>query len=146
MIGQITGGIIAIIIGIIAVIKLLVDAKLVVSALSLTFGVTALIWILKARKSLSKGSSLKELTGHFLATIIFILCFSFWGIAIEMLSLEALYGESIILPQYFFISLAYITFTVAAYKIRGIGEEFGFSTKSKEIAKIIKEKKKKKKK
>ncbi|MBU4501740.1 MAG: hypothetical protein KKA79_04055 [Nanoarchaeota archaeon] len=145
MIGQLIGGVIAIVIGIIAVIKLLVEVKLVVSALSLSFGVTALIWVLRARRSLSKGSSLKALTTHFLATVVFILCFSFWGIAVEMLSLEAMYGESVILPQYLFISLAYITFAGAAYKIRSLGKEFGFNLKSEEIAKILKEKKKKKK-
>jgi len=145
MIGQIISGFIAIIIGIIAIIKLIVDAELVISALSLTFGVTALIWIFKARKSLSKGSSLKELTLHFFFTVIFVLCFSFWGIVVKMLSLENIYGDLVMFPQYLFISFAYITFIAAAYKIRKIGKEFGFSAQSKEIEKIIKTKKRKKK-
>lgn len=146
MIGQIISAFIAIVIGLAAVIKLVADAELIVSALSLTFGVTALMWVFKARKSLSKGSSLKELTFHFLFTVIFVLCFSFWGIAVKMLQLKEFYGDIIAFPQYLFISLAYITFIGAAYKIRKIGKEFGFSTQAKEIEKIIKAKKNKKKK
>ena len=144
MIAQIISGFIAIIIGIIAVVNLIIDAELIISALSLTFGVTAFIWILKARKSLSKESSLKGLTTHFLFMIIFVLCFSLWNIIVKMLSLEAVYGEIIVFPQYLFISFAYITFTAAAYKIRNIGKEFGFGIQSKEIEKIIKENHKKK--
>lgn len=146
MIGQIISGIIAIIVGVAAVIELISDAELAISALSLTFGVTALLWVIKARKSLSKGSSLKDLTLHFLFTVIFILCFSFWGIAVEMLHLKEFYGESIVFPQYLFISFAYITFVGAAYKIRKIGKEFGFSVQAKEIERIIAKNKKKKKK
>ncbi|MBL7100563.1 MAG: hypothetical protein ISS23_01270 [Nanoarchaeota archaeon] len=144
MIGQLIGGLITIIIGIIAVIKLIADAELIVSALSLTFGVTALIWVFKARRSLSKGSSLKELTTHFLLIVIFVLCFSFWNVLIKMLALKDIYGDTIIFLQYLFISFAYIAFVGAAYKIRKIGQEFGFSPQAKNIKKIIKEKKKKK--
>lgn len=144
MIAQIISGIIAIIVGVVAIVKLIIDAELVVSALSLTFGVTALIWIFKARKSLSKGSSLKELTLHFLFTVVFVLCFSFWGIVVKMLQLKEVYGDVIAFPQYLFISLAYITFIGAAYKIRKIGKEFGFSVQAEEIERIIKAKRKKK--
>lgn len=144
MIAQIISGIIAIIVGVVAIVKLIIDAELVVSALSLTFGVTALIWIFKARKSLSKGSSLKELTLHFLFTVVFVLCFSFWGIVVKMLQLKEVYGDVIAFPQYLFISLAYITFIGAAYKIRKIGKEFGFSVQAEEIKRIIKAKRKKK--
>lgn len=146
MIVQMISGLIAIIIGIVAVVKLVVDVETLISALSLTFGVAAFMWIIKARRSLSEGSSLKNLTIHFLFTVIFVLCFSFWGIAVKMLALKDVYGDIIVFPQYLFISFAYITFIGAAYKIRKIGKEFGFSVQAKEIEKIIKEKKKKKKK
>lgn len=144
MIAQIIGGVLTIIIGVITVVRLLVDAEIVIGALSLTFGITALLWIFKARTSLSKGSSLKELTTHFLFTVIFILCFSFWNIAVKILFLESIYGEIVIFIQYLFISFAYITFVGAAYKIRKMGQEFGFNFQVKNIKKIIKEKKKKK--
>lgn len=144
MIAQIISGIVAVIVGVVAIVKLIIDAELVVSALSLTFGVTALIWIFKARKSLSKGSSLKELTLHFLFTVVFVLCFSFWGIVVKMLQLKEVYGDVVAFPQYLFISLAYITFIGAAYKIRKIGKEFGFSAQAEDIERIIKSKRKKK--
>lgn len=145
MIAQIASAFIAIVVGLVAVIKLIADAELLVNALSLTFGVTAIIWVFKARKSLSKGSSLKNLTTHFLFTLIFVLCFSFWSLIVKMLSLELVYGPNIIFVEYFFISLAYITFVGTAYKIRKLGHEFGFSTQSKEIEQLIKKRKKKRK-
>lgn len=143
MIGAIISALAAIIVGIVTVIKLVGDAELLVNALSLTFGVTAIIWVFKARRSLSKGSSLRELTTHFLLVLVFVLCFSFWSLAVKMLSLEALYGNLTVAIEYLFISLAYITIVGTAYRIRKLGHEFGFSVQSKEIAQLIKKNKKK---
>lgn len=123
MTGKIICGTIAILIGIIAVVNLIGDAELVVSAISLTFGIAALIWIVKARESLPRKSSLKGLTVHFLYTTVFVLCFSFWSMGVKMLALKDVYGDIIVFPQYLFISFAYITFIGAAYKIRKIGQE-----------------------
>ncbi|MDI6737432.1 MAG: hypothetical protein QME12_02840 [Nanoarchaeota archaeon] len=134
---------IAIIVGIVAVIQLVGNAELILSTLSLTFGIMALIWIIKARGRLSKGSSLRSLATNFMSTLIFILCFSFWGIAVNMLSLKDIYGDIISFPQYMLLSLAYIAFVGAAYKMMKMGEEFGFNVESKKIERLIKNKKKK---
>jgi len=144
MIGELISALVAIIFGVVAVVKLVGDAELIVNALSLTFGVTAVIWVFKARKSLSKGSSLRNLTTNFLFILIFILCFSFWSLSVKMLGLEQFYGDIVILIGYMFISFAYITIVGTAYKIRKLGHEFGFTTQSKEIEDLIKKKKKKK--
>lgn len=144
MIVQIVSALLAIIIGVVAVVKLIADAELIVNALSLTFGVTAMIWVFKARNSLSKGSSLRTLTTHFLFTLIFVLCFSFWSLADKMLSLNLVYGETVVFIEYLFISLAYIAFVGTAYRIRKLGHEFGFGFQSKEIKQLIEKKKKKK--
>lgn len=141
MIVKIFTTLIAIIIGIILVVMFVLDLALIVNFISLTFGITALIWVVKARRSLSKGSSLKALTTNFLFTIIFVLCFSVWGIIIKAFSIEETYGIFATLPYYLFITFAYITFIGASYKIRIIGKEFGFSSQVKEIKKIIKKKK-----
>ncbi|MDP2907226.1 MAG: hypothetical protein Q8O03_04765 [Nanoarchaeota archaeon] len=145
MIGEMISAFIAIIVGVVTVVKLIGDAELIVNALSLTFGVTAIIWVFKARKSLSKGSSLRSLTTNFLFILIFILCFSFWSLVVKMLGLEQAYGEVVVLVEYMFISFAYITIVGTAYKIRKLGHEFGFTTQSKEIEELINNKKKKKK-
>ncbi len=143
MIIEFVSALIAIIVGLVTVIKLIADAELIVNALSLTFGVTAVIWVFKARHSLSKGSSLRTLTTHFLFTLVFVLCFSFWSLADKMLSLELTYGKNVVFIEYLFISLAYITFVGTAYRIRKLGHEFGFSTQSEEIAQLKKKNKKK---
>ncbi|MFH1065385.1 MAG: hypothetical protein V1734_02660 [Nanoarchaeota archaeon] len=142
MIGELLSALIAIIIGIVAVIQLIGNAELILSALSLTFGIMAIIWIVKARKKLSRGSSIKSLATNFLVTVIFILCFSIWGIVVNMLGLEAVYGDIINFPQYLFISFSYIAFVGTAYKLMKMGEEFGFNIQSKKIEQMIKNKKK----
>lgn len=141
MISEIISSFIAILVGIIALIKLVGDAELIVNALSLTFGIMAIIWVVKARKSLSKGSSLRSLTTNFLFTLIFILCFSFWSLAVNMLSLVEIHGAIILFPQYLFITLAYITFVGTAFRLKKLGQEFGFSIQAKDIVKRIKKKK-----
>lgn len=142
MVIELISSLIAIVIGIVTVVKLVGDAELLVNALSLTFGVTAIIWVFKARKGLSKGSSLRDLTTHFLFTLVFVLGFSFWSLVVKMLMLEKSYGDIVVMIEYLFISLAYITFVGTAYKIRKLGHEFGFNAQSKEIEKLIKKKKK----
>ncbi|MEK6863872.1 MAG: hypothetical protein AABX27_01150 [Nanoarchaeota archaeon] len=140
MIGEILSALIAIIVGIVAVIQLIGNAELILSALSLTFGIMAIIWIVKARIRLSRGSSIRKLATNFLVTVILILCFSIWGIVVNMLGLEAIYGDIINFPQYLFISFSYIAFVGTAYKLMKMGEEFGFNVQSKKIEQLIKNK------
>lgn len=142
MILEALSSMIAIIVGIVAVIKLVGNAELILSTLSLTFGIMALIWVIKARGRLSKGSSLRGLATNFMFTLIFILCFSFWGIGVNMLLLKDVYGDIIAFPQYMLLSFAYIAFVGAAYKMMKMGEEFGFNIESKKIERLIKKKKK----
>lgn len=134
MIGEILSALIAIIVGIVAVIQLIGNAELILSALSLTFGIMAIIWIVKARIRLSRGSSIRKLATNFLVTVILILCFSIWGIVVNMLGLEAIYGDIINFPQYLFISFSYIAFVGTAYKLMKMGEEFGFNVQSKRLS------------
>ena len=140
MIGEILSALIAIIVGIVAVIQLIGNAELILSALSLTFGIMAIIWIVKARIRLSRGSSIRKLATNFLVTVILIICFSIWGIVVNMLGLEAIYGDIINFPQYLFISFSYIAFVGTAYKLMKMGEEFGFNVQSKKIEQLIKNK------
>lgn len=146
MITELVSSFVAIIVAMVALIKIVGNAELIVNALSLTFGVMAVIWVVKARKSLSEGSSLRTLTTHFLFTLIFVLCFSSWNLLVDAMALEEIYGTVIAFPQYLFISLTYITFVGTAYKIRKLGQEFGFSKQSKKISELLKKKEEKDKK
>ncbi|MBU2638013.1 MAG: hypothetical protein KJ955_03505 [Nanoarchaeota archaeon] len=142
MIVEILSYIVAIVFGMIAVIKIAGQAEIVLGALTLSFGITAVIWVIKARKSLSRGSSLRSLTTHFLFTLLFMLAFTVWNLISKIMMINA--GSNVpSAPPYLFISLVYITFVGIAYKIKKLGEEFGFSSQSKEIEKLMKKKKKK---
>ena len=132
--------IIGIMVGLVAIVLILRDVELIVAVLSLTFGIWAMIWILMARNSLSPGSSLREYTTYFLLCLIFVLLGSIWNYLITLLHWTGL----LIYPQYIFISITYIVFVVASYKIFHIGQEFGFKDETRRLQKLILEKSKRK--
>lgn len=133
--------IIAILCGLFAIIKIVREPELVVGLISLTFGIMAIIWVIRARSSLSPQSSLRNYTTHFLLSLVFILLFSIWHMLNKMLLWEQK-NVYLVYPEYFFITIAYIVFVISAYKILYLGKEFGFQAEAKNIARIIKEKKK----
>ena len=137
--------VIAILSGIFAIVRIVKVPELIIGLLSLTFGIMAIIWVLRARAALSPKSSLRSYTSHFLLTLIFILLYSIWNTLGKLLLWEQT-RPYMVYPEYLFITLTYIVFLFSAYKILYLGKEFGFQVESAEIAKIIKEKKKKKKK
>src|SRR3989338_2964379 len=110
--------------------------------MSLTFGVMAVIWTVKARKNLSLGSSLRSFTTIFLYCLIFIITFSVWQSLANIFAWKEVIDVRAMYPTYAFISLAYIFFVLAAYKILMLGKEFGFQVESTNIKKLIKKKKK----
>lgn len=126
--------IVAIVFGILAIIKIVGNPDIIVSLMSLSFGVLAIIWTVIAMTSLSKGSSLRGYVILFLLALIFILLFSIW----HMLVIVYGWKNILIYPEYFFISIAYITFVIASYKVYKLGKEFGFKEKSAEISKSLK--------
>ncbi len=131
---------IGITVGLAAIILLLGDLELIVAVLSLTFGIWAMIWILMARNSLSPGSSLRAYTTYFLSCLVFVLLGSIWNYLITLFQWTGL----LVYPQYIFVSVTYIVFVVASYKIFHIGQEFGFRDETKRLQRIILEKSKRK--
>lgn len=137
---------IAIVIGLTAIIKLVsaIDTELTIGLVSLTFGITAILWTLKARKSLSVGSSLRRYTENFLVCLVFILGYSVWHTLNHLFLWDRTIGESMIYPEYAFITMAYLTFVIASYQILYLGKEFGFEGEAKKIRQVIREKKNRK--
>lgn len=140
--------VIAIVIGLTAIIKLVsaVSIELTVGVISLSFGITAIMWTLRARKHLSPGSSLRKYTTNFFLCLIFLLIFSIWITIGKVVDLEAKFGLGVTYVEYLFITAAYLTFVVAAYQILYLGREFGFEEEAKVIKQVIIEKKQKEKK
>lgn len=129
--------VIAIALGILAVFKIAQNIEVSIGFITISFGILAVIWTFIARQNLSKGSALRDYTTSFLLCLIFILLFSIWHTFEVMLLLEGW----IVMPEYLFITIAYLIFAFASYKIWKIGKEFGFKDEVKEIDRIIKEKK-----
>lgn len=137
-------GTIAILVGLIAIVKIVVIKELVVGILSLTIGIMAIIWTYKARRSLSEGSELRNYTTYFLLCLISILLFSIWDTFISFLQVQSLrISDFFLYPKYIFITIAYLIFLRAAYQILYLSKKFGFSEEAKDIQKLLEVKKKK---
>ena len=110
------------------------NITLFIGLASLSFGITALFFTLKARSILSKGSSLRDYTTSFAFCLFFILIFSIWDNLIELFE----WRNSLVYPKYFFITLAYFVFVYTSYRIFNLGKEFGFSTQAAKIKEALK--------
>lgn len=134
--------VVAILTGLVAIIKLVGNAGLAVGVVSLTFGVMAIIWTFKARSSLSRGSELRRYTTHFMVCLIAILLFSVWDTLLGFfgkISLERFF----LYPKFIFITIAYFVFLKTAYEILYLSKSFGFEGRAAEISQIIKRRKRK---
>ena len=127
--GKIFTAVLAVLFGVYALIQLVPDAELAIGFISLTFGLTAIIWTYRAKMSLSKGTSLRDYTTYFLFSLIFIVLFSTWDILISVFQWEG----SLIYPKYFLITISYLIFAFTGYKILSLGKQFGFQPQVKRM-------------
>lgn len=132
---------VAVLVGLSAILKLVSEFEIAIGLISLTFGVLAIIWVYRAKNSLSEGSSLKEYAALFMYCLILIIAYSSWEILEKLFSLTGYFAY----PKYFLISWAYLMFVFTAYKMLRLSKEFGFGEKGKKIEAIIKSKAAKKK-
>ena len=120
----------------------------VVGVTTVIFGVASLLLISRARNRLSQGS-IRRYMDNFAICLAFIVIFSVWQTARDFfgggidITGHATYKAY---PEYIFIVFAYLAFIVASYRVLKISEEFGFKEDGREIAQLIKERPKKKKK
>lgn len=109
-------------------------AHLVVGLLSLTFGVMALIWAYMAYRVLSPGSSLRNHVGSFSFCLLFLLLYSLYDLVLDALRLQGAW----IYIKYILITLVYLKFVHASFKVYRLGKEFGFTEQSQRIKKALK--------
>tara|TARA_Y100000310_G_scaffold144893_3_gene144234 strand:+ start:47584 stop:48228 length:645 start_codon:yes stop_codon:yes gene_type:complete len=128
--------VIAILVGLGALFKYVQDIELISALVSLTFGVWAIIWTLNARSVLSPGSSMRKYATSFFFCLLFVLIFSIWDAAINLLGLKGM----LVYVRYIIMIFVYTTFVLASYKVYTIGKEFGFSAQSEKIKKVMKKK------
>lgn len=126
--------VVAILAGIAAIIIVLGNAEFIIAFMSLTFGVMAIIWTVMAHGSLSPGSSLRSYTRYFLACLILVLISSLWDSAARIFMI----GGAWRYLDYLFITLAYMVFVAASFKIYTLGREFGFQKEANKIKDVIK--------
>ena len=144
--GKILTALLAVLFGVFALVMFVPSVELVIGFLSLTFGVLGIIWALRAKLSLSKGTMLGDYASYFFFALIFIVLYSFWDTLILLAGWEGI----LLYPKYFLITIAYLIFVFAAYKMLHLGKQFGFKSQVqkmdlKETKKTVKKKVKKKK-
>lgn len=129
--------VLGILLSIFAVFRIIKDFEISVGFLTISFGILAIIWTYIAVENLSPGSSLRTYTLCFLFSLIFIILFS------VMHTLEMIYHweSSIVILKYVFITISYLIFVYASYRIWKIGKEFGFKDEAFKIRKRIEVKK-----
>ena len=127
--GKLLTALLAVLFGVFALIMFVPVIELVIGFLSLTFGVLGIIWALRAKLSLSKGTMLRDYANYFLFALIFIVLFSVWDTLIILLD----WTGYLVYPKYFLITVAYLIFVLAAYKILYLGKQFGFKSQVKKM-------------
>ncbi len=126
-------GALVIYLGIYTMTKIAPSLDLVIGAISLTFGLMALIWVWKAKIAFSKGSSMRDFSGSFFSCLLSILMYSILESFIIMRNLGGVW----IYLKYALMTIAYINFVYAAYKMRSLGTTFGFEDQGKRIKKVL---------
>ncbi len=128
---------IAVLLGIIAIFGI-APFKIALDAIILSLALLALVWIHIARKSLSKGSSLRKFASYIFLCLVFMFLYSVWSMA-EQIAVSEFY------LKYLWFGVAYLFLIVACYKLMKIGKEFGFSVEARNIKKLLKKTKARKK-
>jgi hypothetical protein len=120
--GKILTALLAVLFGVFSLVMFVPSAELIVGFLSLTFGVLGIIWALRAKLSLSKGTMLREYATYFFFALVFIVLYSFWDTLAMLLGWQG----ALLYPKYFLITISYLIFVFAAYKMLHLGKQFGF--------------------
>ena len=113
----------------------------IIGITTVVFGIGALILTSRARSRLSSGL-LREYIDNFSVCLAFIVVFSLWLTIRSLTDFEVSFSGFIGYPELIFIVFAYIGFIIASYRASKISEEFGFKEDGKDIAKLIKSRKK----
>jgi len=120
---------IAVLFGVYGLIRLVANADLIVGFLSLTFGITAMIWTYRAMGNLSPGTSLREYTSYFFYSLTLVVLFSVWDTLASIFNWEGF----LLYPKYLLITAAYLVLSFAGYKILYLGKQFGFKQQVKDM-------------
>lgn len=112
------------------------------AAITIIFGVVALVWTNAARKKLGEGSSLKQYITNFLIALIFILGANIWHFLREVTAIGTKLGMYAEYPEYLLYILAYLVFVLAAYQMNFISQEFSFEDQAADMKKALEGKKK----
>lgn len=127
--GKVLTALLAVLFGVFALIRFVPAIDVVIGFLSLTFGLVAIFWTYRAKASLSEGTALQEYAQYFHLALVFILLFSVWDTLIILFQWDGV----LLYPRYFLITLSYLVFVFAAYKILYLGKQFGFRQRVKEM-------------
>ena len=121
-----------VVLGVFTIFKIL-PFDTAVNAVVISLALLALVWIHIARRSLSKGSSLRKFASYLFYCMAFLFLFPLWEL-MPVAGLSDLVSQAL-------LGLAYIFLVIASYRLMKIGTEFGFSNQAKSIRELIRKRK-----
>ena len=118
--------------------------EIIIGVSSVIFGITALILASRARQRLTPGL-IRSYIDSFSVCLSFVVIFSIWLLIRDIFTFKSGYsGPSVLFPEYIFISLAYLAFIIASYRVSHISHTFGFRDEGSKIKKLVDQKRNKK--
>ncbi|MBI5676720.1 MAG: hypothetical protein HZC48_13040 [Nitrospirae bacterium] len=90
-------------------------------------GLISLGYTLNAKRKFPEGSELKDITARLVVVISFLTCFSFWHVIREIFELKEKIGPVIEYPEYFFITIAFVTILITAKDIYKTAHKYGIA-------------------
>jgi len=113
------------------------DFETIVGLIAIVFGITAVVVTYLAVKKMSNPRLLGYMR-FVMFGMLALTAFSIWHTARESFELKDIYGPTIELPEYLFMSLAYVLFLLGAIAVFKMSKEYGFKEQGKKIAQELK--------
>ena len=115
-----------------------IDTLAVIGITTVVFGIASLLLISRARNRLTEGS-IRKYMDNFAICLAFIVIFSVWQTIRSVLNINIDIKGFITYPEYIFLIFAYVSFTIASFRVLKISEEFGFKEDGRKINELVKE-------
>jgi len=106
-------------------------------AITIIFGIVAIVWTYSAKRTLAAGSSLRQYTSNFLIALFFIVGANVWHLIREVTNVAAAMGSAAEYPEYFLYILAFLVFVLAAYQMKFVSQEFNFEDQATDMKQAL---------
>jgi hypothetical protein len=101
--------------------------EIVLGVVMTLIGITALGYVIYAKKKFPEGSELKTIAGSIVKVIFFLTCYSIWHVVREAFYWKERFGNIAEYPEYLFISVAFLMLLICAKHIYCTAKKLGIT-------------------